>query len=57
MHDAWDVLSAYLAAAVVMLAANTDTILAWGGPLLLCVQLIADVPRAIRELRGWFKRG
>lgn len=56
MHDVWDALSAYLAACVIMLAAHTESILSWGGLLLLCVRLIADVPRALRELRGWFGR-
>lgn len=54
MNNWLDAAVSYVVAAVAMLYTNTDMILSIGGLILLVVRLLADAPRAIRTVKGWF---
>lgn len=54
MHDLLDSVTSYIVAFGLVIASNTDSILAWGGIALLVIRLIADTPRAWKNIKGWF---
>lgn len=49
-----DSLTSYAVVFVILLSANSDTILAFGGMALLVIRFIADAPRAWKNIKGWF---
>lgn len=53
----WDGYSSYVLGAFLMLFGNIDSIVSWGGFILLIVRLIADGPRAWRTIKDWRKHG
>lgn len=54
MHDMIDMTSSYVIGFMLLLSQNSDTILAFGGMVLLVIRFIADAPRAWKNIRGWF---
>jgi len=54
MNEWLDAMMSYTIALFTLLYANTDMILSIGGLVLLVIRLLADTPRAIRTIKGWF---
>lgn len=55
MQDVLEGITSYIVAFGLLIAHNTDSILAWGGIALLVIRLIADTPRAWANIKGWFR--
>jgi hypothetical protein len=56
LDQIWDTVLSYLVALGTIILGNMDSIVSWGGFLLLIVRLIADVPRAYNQIRSLFKK-
>lgn len=57
MSDFIEGASSYIIVLMALVVSQADSILTWGGLLLLCVRLIADLPRAWAVLKKAVKNG
>ncbi len=55
MHEILDSFTSYLVAFGLLISSNTDTILTWGGLALLVIRLVADAPRAWKNIRSTWR--
>lgn len=53
MHNVIDAMTSYLIALGVMLSQSSDSILTIGGLVLLVIRLVADAPRAWKNVKRW----
>jgi hypothetical protein len=53
LHVFWDWYASYALAFFLLFYDNVDSIVSWGGFILLMVRLIADGPRAWRTIKEW----
>ena len=56
MHEILDSITSYVVAFGLLLSSNLDSFLSWGGLLLLVIRLIADGPRAWKNIKGAWRR-
>jgi hypothetical protein len=54
MHDFLEAGTSYIVAVWAILYTNIDSIVSWGGLLLLFIRLIADAPRAYKVLKDTY---
>lgn len=55
MNEALDGVTSYLVALFLIITSNMDHLTLWGGLLLFVVRMIADGPRAFKQIKRWFR--